>query len=316
MSRSAASPPPFDAPLLGELDLYLFAQGTHRELDRVMGAQPMSLDGVAGVRFAVWAPNARRVAVVGDFNAWDGGTHGMRLRLEAGIWELFVAGLEVGALYQFEVIGADGGRAMKADPFARQTEAPPGTASVVAAAALPVPPLSERWQRQRRDAPIAIYELHAGSWQRNEFGAGPAPNWDQLAERLVPYVAGLGFTHIELLPVMEYPFGGSWGYQPLSLYAPTARYGTPDAFARFVTACHDAGLGVILDWVPAHFPRDSFALPHFDGTHLFEHADRRQGHHPDWSNVYGRVDITLTTHEAGGLTQRDVALAKAIDRLT
>ncbi len=287
-------PSPVASSLLGELDLHLFAEGRHRELGRVMGAQPMTIDGVPGVRFAVWAPNARSVAVVGDFNAWDGRDQVMRLRPGAGVWELFVPGLEAGALYQFEIIATDGTRVLKADPYARQTEAPPGTASVVAAAAPPVAALSERLLRQRRDSPISIYELHAGSWQRNDFGAGTAPDWDQLAARLVPYVAGLGFTHIELLPVMEYPFGGSWGYQPLSLYAPTARYGTPEAFARFVTACHVAGLGVILDWVPAHFPADSHGLRRFDGTALYEHEDPREGYHPDWNTLiynYGRNEV-------------------------
>ncbi|WP_245563136.1 1,4-alpha-glucan branching protein GlgB [Nevskia ramosa] len=294
MSRPVTPPSRCPAPLLGELDLHLFAEGRHRELGRVMGAQPMVVDELPGVRFAAWAPNARQLAVVGDFNGWDGRNHAMQLRPEAGIWELFVAGLEVGALYQFEVIDRDGVRVLKADPFARQTEVPPGTASIVAAASLPVAPLADRDKRQRRDAPIAIYEVHAGSWQRNDFGSGPAPDWDQLAERLVPYVASLNFTHIELMPVMEYPFGGSWGYQPLSLYAPTARYGTPEAFGRFVAACHAADIGVILDWVPAHFPADGHGLRRFDGTALYEHEDPREGYHPDWNTLiynYGRNEV-------------------------
>ena len=186
MSPAVTPPTRCPAPLLGELDLHLFAEGRHHELGRVMGAQPMIVDELPGVRFAVWAPNARQLAVVGDFNGWDGRAHVMQLRPEAGIWELFIAGLEVGALYQFEVIDRDGARVLKADPFARQTEVPPGTASIVAAASMPVAPLADRGKRQRRDAPIAIYEVHAGSWQRNDFGSGPAPDWDQLAERLVP----------------------------------------------------------------------------------------------------------------------------------
>lgn len=284
--------------LLGELDLHLFREGRHRELGRVMGAQPMVIDGVAGVRFAVWAPNARRVSVVGPFNLWDGRRHPMRLRVEAGIWELFVPQLAAGEVYKYEVLGADGDRWLKADPFARQAELPPDTASVI-----PGPQaftwrdagwLAERAARQARNAPISLYELHAGSWQRNDFGAGGVPDWDQLAARLVPYVAGLGFTHIELMPVMEHPFGGSWGYQPLGLYTPTARHGSPEGFARFVDACHAAGIGVILDWVPAHFPADAHGLRRFDGTALYEHEDPREGYHPDWNTLiynFGRNEV-------------------------
>jgi len=281
--------------LLGELDLHLFHEGRHRELARMMGAQPMQIDGVPGVRFAVWAPNARRVSVVGDFNLWDGRRHVMRRRVEAGIWELFVPRLATGARYQFELIGADGNRCLKADPFARQTEAPPGTASVVAALSPPVAALAHRDARQRRDAAISIYEVHAGSWQRNEFGNGASPNWEQLAELLIPYVVSLNFTHIELMPIAEYPFGGSWGYQPLGLYAPTARHGTPDGFARFVAAAHAAGLGVIVDWVPAHFPADAFGLRRYDGTALYEHEDPREGYHPDWNTLiynHGRREVS------------------------
>jgi 1,4-alpha-glucan branching enzyme len=281
--------------LLGELDLHLFSEGRHRELGRVMGAQPMIIDGVAGVRFAVWAPNARQVSVVGPFNGRDGRRHVMRLRIEAGIWELFVPRLDVGAVYQFEILGADGERSLRADPFARQTESPPGTASIVAAALAPLPVPDGRAAAQRRDAPISIYEVHAGSWQRDGFGHGGLPDWDALAARLVPYVAGLGFTHLELLPIAEFPFGGSWGYQPLSPYAPTARHGTPEAFRRFVAAAHAAGLGVLVDWVPAHFPADAHGLRRFDGTALFEHEDPREGHHPDWHTVlynHGRPEVS------------------------
>ncbi|WP_439641029.1 1,4-alpha-glucan branching protein GlgB [Nevskia sp.] len=280
--------------LLGELDLHLFGEGRHRELGRVMGAQLLCLDGVPGVRFAVWAPNARRVSVVGDFNLWDGRRHVMRRRVEAGIWELFVPRLAAGARYQFELLGADGDRWLKADPFARQTEAPPGTASVVAAPVAPVAAPAERARRQQRDAPVAIYEVHAGSWQRDDYGRGPVPDWDALAARLIPYVAGLHFTHVELLPIAEYPFGGSWGYQPLGLYAPTARHGEPAGFARFVAAAHAAGLGVIVDWVPAHFPADAHGLRRFDGTALYEHEDPREGYHPDWNTLiynHGRPEV-------------------------
>ena len=281
--------------LLGELDLHLFHEGKHRQLGRMMGAQPMRVDGIFGVRFAVWAPNALRVSVVGPFNLWDGRRHVMRRRIEAGIWELFLPQLDLGDLYQFEIIAADGTRLMKADPFARETELPPGISSVVSAVQSPVKALAHRDERQRRDAPISIYEVHAGSWQRNDFGNGQPPNWDQLADRLVPYVAGLNFTHIELMPIAEYPFGGSWGYQPLSLYAPTARYGPPRAFARFVAAAHEAGIGVIVDWVPAHFPADAHGLRRFDGSALFEHEDPREGYHPDWNTLiynHGRPEVS------------------------
>ncbi len=288
--------------LLGDLDLHLIAEGRHWELARCLGAQAMRQDGVAGVRFAVWAPNARRVSVVGDFNQWDGRRHPMRLRHGAGVWELFVpAGLGAGpgSRYKFELVGADGPLLVKADPVARCTEPPPATASVVA------DPSPLRWSdaawmearaaRQRPDAPIAIYEVHAGSWLRDIEDGGRSLNWDELAERLIPYVTGLGFTHIELLPVAEHPFGGSWGYQPLGLFAPSARFGPPEAFARFVERCHQAELGVIVDWVPAHFPTDPHGPVHFDGTALYEHADPREGFHQDWNTLiynFGRHEVS------------------------
>ncbi len=285
--------------LLGELDLHLFAEGRHREIGRCFGARPMTVDGINGVRFSVWAPNARCVAVVGAFNNWDGRRHSMRLRIEAGVWELFVPRLAVGEIYKYRILGADGTPVLKSDPLALQAEAPPETASVVAdPAALPwhdTAWLVHRAARQGADAPISIYEVHVGSWQRNDFGAGDPLSWDELAERLVPYVAGLGFTHVELMPIMEHPFGGSWGYQPLALFAPTARYGPPEAFARFVDTCHVANLGVILDWVPAHFPADAHGLRRFDGTALYEHADPREGYHPDWNTLiynFGRNEVS------------------------
>lgn len=284
--------------LLGALDLHLFAEGRHRELARCLGAQAMHVDGVAGVRFAVWAPDARRVSVVGAFNGWDGRRHPMRRRIESGIWELFIPRLVPGERYQFELLDANGAVRRKADPVAQQAELAPGTASIVAD---PTPFawtdagwLASRRARQAEDAPISIYEVHAGSWQREDRGHGGMPDWDQLAARLVPYVAGLGFTHVELLPIMEHPFGGSWGYQPLGLFAPTARHGSPAAFARFVDACHGAGLGVILDWVPAHFPADEHGLRRFDGHALYEHEDPREGYHPDWNTLiynFGRPEV-------------------------
>ncbi|HWT12719.1 MAG TPA: 1,4-alpha-glucan branching protein GlgB [Allosphingosinicella sp.] len=284
--------------VLGELDLHLLSEGRHFELARIFGAQPRELEGVAGTAFSVWAPNARRVSVVGDFNHWDGRRHPMRLRLEAGIWELFVPRLAAGERYKFELIGADGALRVKADPIARATECPPRTGSVVA------PSPDFRWSdgewmqgraaRHAAEAPISIYEVHAGSWLRPA-GPGSHLDWAGLSERLVPYVAQLGFTHVELLPIMEHPFGGSWGYQPLSQFAPSARFGTPEDFAAFVDSCHREGIGVILDWVPAHFPTDEHGLAGFDGTHLYEHSDPREGFHQDWSTLIynlGRREVS------------------------
>ena len=277
------------APLLGELDLHLFSEGRHWDLARVFGASPRTVDGVEGVSFAVWAPNARRVSVVGEFNNWDGRRHPMRLHHDAGVWEIFLPRLGPGAAYKYEVLGADGSLLPKADPIARQTERPPATCSVVAA-----DPdfrwtdgdwMAERGSRQRPDAPMAIYEVHAASWLRPGDDPAETLDWGDLAERLIPYVADMGFTHIELLPIMEHPFGGSWGYQPLSQFAPSARFGDPEAFARFVDQCHRSGIGVILDWVPAHFPTDPHGLARFDGTHLYEHADPREGFHQDWNTL-------------------------------
>jgi 1,4-alpha-glucan branching enzyme len=276
--------------LLGDLDLHLIGQGTHYELGSVLGAQPMTIDGVAGVRFAVWAPNARRVSAVGDFNAWDGRRNPMRLRREAGVWELFVPRLGPGERYKFEVVGPHGQLLpQKADPIARAAEAAPGSASVVARSE-PFRWTDSEWMaaraaRQTASSPISVYEVHAGSWMRLEQEGNRSLDWTELADRLIPYVSGLGFTHIELLPITEYPFGGSWGYQPLGLFAPTGRYGTPEDFAEFVNRCHEAGLGVILDWVPAHFPTDVWGLAQFDGTALYEHQDPREGFHQDWNTL-------------------------------
>jgi len=285
--------------LLSDFDLHLFAEGRHMELARVFGAQPTTTDGVAGVLFSVWAPNARRVSVVGDFNNWDGRRHPMRLRHGYGIWELFIPRLGVGERYKFEIAGADGGIVQKADPLARQTEPPPATASVIAAK----PDyrwtdhdwMEDRARRHAPNAPIAIYEVHAGSWMRPDGEGDRTLDWTGLAEKLIPYVADMGFTHVELLPIMEYPFGGSWGYQPLSQFAPSARFGRPEDFAAFVDACHRAGIGVILDWVPAHFPTDPHGLANFDGTHLYEHSDPREGFHQDWNTLIynlGRNEVS------------------------
>ncbi|MFM1988150.1 MAG: 1,4-alpha-glucan branching enzyme GlgB [Pseudomonadota bacterium] len=282
--------------VLGELDLHLLAQGTHWRAWRVLGAQARVVDGVAGTSFAVWAPNARRVSVVGPFVGWDGRALPMRRRIEAGVWELFVPGVEAGALYKYEVLGADGRVATKADPFARRAEPPPATASRVIHerpfAWTDGPWLADRARRQSRDAPIAIYEVHAGSWMRH--ADGRPHGWLELARELVPYAKRLGFTHLELMPVSEHPFGGSWGYQPTALYAPTARWGEPDDLRAFVDCAHAEGLGVILDWVPAHFPDDAHGLVAFDGTALYEHADPRVGRHADWGTLvydFGRTEV-------------------------
>ncbi|WP_137924774.1 1,4-alpha-glucan branching protein GlgB [Cupriavidus sp. 2SB] len=281
--------------LLGELDLHLFNEGRHLELGSCLGAQCVTLDNEAGVRFAVWAPNAQRVSVIGDFNGWNPARHPMRLRHGSGIWELFVPsamGAQGGSRYKYDLTGPNGQPVPdKADPLAQATEIPPATASVVACAGHDAPPFQwndEAWMTQRAQTdpyatPMSVYELHVLSWQRvvNDTERG----WDILADRLVPYIRDLGFTHIELLPITEHPFGGSWGYQPLSLFAPTSRLGSPARFAAFIDRCHQAGIGVILDWVPAHFPTDPHGLTEFDGTALYEHQDPREGFHQDWNTL-------------------------------
>jgi 1,4-alpha-glucan branching enzyme len=273
-------------PLLGELDVYLLAEGRHRQIGACLGAQRMTIGGVAGVRFAVWAPSARRVSVIGDFNTWDGRRHPMRLRVECGVWEIFIPRLGAGERYKYEILGADGVRTERADPVAHAAEAPPATASVVADAA-PFAWSDAAWRAERaarrEEAPLAIYEVHAASWRRH--ADGTSLSWEELADQLVPYVHDLGFTHIELMPVMLHPFGGSWGYQPLGQFVPLPQLGSPAAFAAFVDRCHGAGLGVILDWVPAHFPTDLHGLARFDGTALYEHLDPREGLQRDW-NTY------------------------------
>jgi len=283
--------------VLGELDTHLLAEGNHLASYRKLGAHPLVHEGVEGVAFAVWAPNARRVSVVGDFNVWDG--RRMPMRRVGGFWELFVPALRPGHLYKYEIIGADGQLLpLKADPHAERTEKPPNTASVIAEPSRHLWQdgrwMAERWERNDRQAPISIYEVHLGSWRRNLAENGRYLTYRELAAQLVPYVADMGFTHIEIMPVTEYPFDGSWGYQPISLFAPTSRYGAPDDFRAFVDACHRAGLGLLLDWVPGHFPTDPHGLGRFDGTALYEHADPRQGFHPDWNTLiynYGRREV-------------------------
>jgi 1,4-alpha-glucan branching enzyme len=285
-------------PLLRDLDIYLFNEGNHREMARVFGAQLMRHEGVDGVGFSVWAPNARRVSVVGNFNGWDGRRHPMRLRHGSGLWELFIPRLAAGEVYKYEILSHRGLEPLKSDPLALATELPPATGSVVAQ--LDFVWHDDEWMARRQrlqqyDRPLSIYEVHAGSWRRDGDGDDQrALGWSELGERLIPYVVDMGFTHIELLPITEHPFGGSWGYQPLALFAPTARYGSPHEFAAFIDACHRAGIGVILDWVPAHFPTDAHGLGEFDGTALYEYAHPFEGLHQDWNTyVYnlGRTEV-------------------------
>ncbi len=278
--------------LLSDDDLYLAAEGRHFDLATRLGANLREIEGVAGVLFAVWAPNAAHVAVVGDFNGWNATRHPMRRRLGAGIWELFIPGVEAGAVYKYALTAASGeALPWKADPLARRTELPPRTGSVVAEAPAFAWTDSDWLEaRERADpmtAPMTTYEVHVGSWLRTEWGQ--MGSWDEASERLIPYLQHMGFSHVELMPITEHPFGGSWGYQPLALFAPTARLGPPEAFARFVDRCHAAGIGVILDWVPAHFPSDEHGLARFDGTALYEHEDPRQGFHIDWNTLIYNV---------------------------
>ncbi len=284
-------------PTLGDVDLHLFNEGTHRRLWDVLGAHPRTMDGVAGTGFAVWAPSARRVSVVGDFCGWDGRRYPMRQMGSSGVWELFVPAVASGALYKYEIKTAYGGLRLKTDPFAAAMELPPGTASIVYHSRHDWS--DEAWMTARTAKdhvrePIAIYEVHLGSWARVPEEGERWLTYRELAPKLVAHAKAFGFTHIELLPIAEHPFTGSWGYQVSGYYAPTARYGTPDDFRWFVDHCHQHGIGVILDWVPAHFPRDDFALRRFDGSALYEHDDPRLGEHPDWGTLifnYGRHEV-------------------------
>ena len=286
-------------PVLGELDTHLLTEGKHLRPFEKLGAHPMTMDGVPGVAFAVWAPGARRVAVVGDFNSWDGRRHPMRLRQECGVWEIFIPGVERGAHYKYEIKGANGDLLpLKTDPYAFWCDRPPQNAARVYGED-GFQWTDEQWLAERqaaggRDAAISTYEVHLGSWRRVADDGNRYMSYRELAEQLVPYVKSMGFTHIELLPITEYPFDGSWGYQPIGLYAPTSRFGTPTDFKYFVNACHAAGIGILLDWVPGHFPTDAHGLGLFDGTHLYEHADPRQGFHQDWNTLiynYGRNEV-------------------------
>lgn len=284
-------------PLLTDYDIFLFAQGRHLDIYKKLGAHPRRVDGVSGINFAVWAPNCYKIAVTGDFNRWDARVHPLQANGESGIWEIFIPDLEPGISYKYEVRSHnDGYRAEKADPFAFYAEVRPATASIVY-------DISEyRWndgdwmkERAQRDplaAPMNIYEAHAGSWRRDQ--DDDFLNYCQLADQLVPYLVDMGYTHLELLPVAEHPLDASWGYQVTGYFAPTSRYGTPADFMRLIDTCHQNGIAVILDWVPAHFPKDEHGLNYFDGTHLYSHEDPRQGEHPEWGTMifnYARDEV-------------------------
>jgi 1,4-alpha-glucan branching enzyme len=283
--------------MLTPYDLHLLGEGTHFDAFNKLGAHVIEHDGVSGVHFAVWAPNARQVNVVGDFNQWQGRAHPMRMVERSGYWEAFVPGLARGSKYKFEVHGADGRAVLKADPCGRYFETPPRTASIVWDSSayewrddewMAAREGRDRWLKQ----PMSVYELHLGSWQRSPDGR--VHTYRDMANGLVSYVKDMGFTHVELLPVMEHPYTGSWGYQVIGFFAPTSRYGPPEDFKCLVDAFHEAGIGVILDWVPGHFPKDLHGLARFDGTALYEHADPRQGEHQDWGTLvfnYGRHEV-------------------------
>ncbi len=316
--------------LLSDDDLYLFNEGSHRQLHDKLGAHPGTVDGVEGTGFAVWAPNAAGVSVVGDFNGWDTAADPLSPRGSSGIWEGFVAGVGKGSIYKYHVESNVGGyRVNKADPFGVHHETPPRTGSIVW-------PLDYDWgdddwmrsraERNALDAPISIYEVHLGSWMRITDDGDRFPSYRELAPRLADYVAAAGFTHVEFLPVMEHPFYGSWGYQTTGYFAPSSRFGTPQDFMALVDVLHQRGIGVILDWVPSHFPTDEHGLGFFDGTHLFEHADMRQGFHPDWNSYifnYGRNEVRsfllssafywLETYHADGLRVDAVASMLYLD---
>jgi 1,4-alpha-glucan branching enzyme len=284
--------------VLGDFDLHLFSEGTHYRAWEKLGSRRQTVDGLTGVHFAVWAPNAQRVSVIGDFNRWDGRANPMRKLVPSGVWELFIPELPERSCYKFEIRSTAGHLLHKSDPYGRYFEIPPNTASLV---------FEERyqwrdheWMRDRpsfdawRVRPMSIYEVHLGSWRRVPEEGNRVLSYRELADTLVPYVREMGYTHIELMPVMEHPFGGSWGYQVIGFFAPTSRYGTPDDFRYFVDECHRHGLGVILDWVPGHFPKDRHGLAEFDGTSLYEHADPRKGEHQDWGTLifnYGRNEV-------------------------
>jgi 1,4-alpha-glucan branching enzyme len=285
--------------LISEFDLYLMGEGRHYDTYDKLGAHVQMLEGVRGVNFAVWAPSARRVSVLGDFNHWDGRVNPMRARGSSGVWELFLPELDEGAIYKYEIIGPNGNMVpLKADPYAFRAEVRPHTGSIVADLDKYQWNDADWMTRRARtdwfDKPVSFYEVHLGGWRRVPEEGNRWLSYRELADQLIPYVKDLGYSHIELLPIMEHPFDGSWGYQTIGYFAATSRYGTPAEFMEFIDRAHQAGLGVILDWTPAHFPRDAHGLAEFDGTHLYEHSDPRQGAHPDWGTLvynYGRNEV-------------------------
>ena len=284
-------------PTLGELDMYLWGEQKHHRAWEKLGAHAIEWGGIAGVSFAVWAPTARSVSVVGGFNFWDGRVHMMRVLGSSGIWELFVPGLEPGAIYKYEIRTRDGSLLLKSDPYALRMESPPETASIVYQSSYKFSDAQWLESRARADAsksPVSVYEVHLGSWRRVPEEGNRWLSYRELAHQLGDYVVEMGFTHVELMPVMEHPFTGSWGYQVSGYFAPTARFGSPDDLRHLIDEMHRRGIGVILDWVPAHFPKDEFSLGRFDGTALYEHQDPRLGNHPDWGTYifnYGRNEV-------------------------
>lgn len=276
-----------------ELDNWLLSEGTHLRPYEKLGAHFQTQDNVQGVNFSVWAPNARRVSVVGDFNYWDGRVHSMRFHAESGIWDIFIPNVEKGALYKFEILDSNGNLRLKSDPYAFASQFRPDTASVVTGLPDILPADLELRSGNNIDRPISIYEVHLGSWRRN-LENNYWLSYEEIAKELIPYVKDMGFTHIELLPITEYPFDGSWGYQPTGIYSPTSRFGSPEGLRHFIQEAHKAGINVILDWVVGHFPTDSHGLELFDGTHLYEHQDPREGYHQDWNTLifnYGRHEV-------------------------
>ena len=284
-------------PSLGELDLHLFAEGKHEQIYNKLGAHVTKVGTVKGVAFAVWAPHASGVSVVGDFNNWDGRVHQMRMLNGSGVWELFIPDLTVGMLYKFQIHRQRNLPFLKADPYAQYTEVPPDTSSIVYQTTYKFRDtkwMKERSSREHFRRPLSIYEVHFGSWRRNIEQAKEPLTYREMAKPLADYVAEMGFTHVEFLPLKEHPYGPSWGYQVSYYYAPSARYGTPDDFRYLIDYLHQRGIGVIMDWVPAHFPKDAFALARFDGSALYEHLDPRKGQHPDWGTYifnYGRNEV-------------------------
>ncbi|MEM9504578.1 MAG: alpha-amylase family glycosyl hydrolase, partial [Cyanobacteria bacterium P01_E01_bin.43] len=309
--RTMRDPYAFKSALLTDFDIHLFTEGNHHLIYEKMGAHAVEVQGVSGVYFAVWAPNARSLSVVGNFNSWDGRKHQMR-RLDGGVWDLFIPELQVGELYKFEIKNQEGHLYLKSDPYGFQQQVRPDTASIVTD--LSYEWHDQDWLEQRRhtnpqEQPVSVYEVHLGSWLHESIEQLPAQGtavaasqkpearfltYRELAQQLIPYVKELGYTHIEVLPIAEHPFDGSWGYQVAGHFAPTSRFGSPQDFMYFVDQCHAAGLGVIVDWVPGHFPKDSHGLAYFDGSHLYEHSDSRKGEHKEWGTLvfnYSRHEV-------------------------